>query len=240
MNFLLFRKKTEEDKSLSKKLKEILGFKPRDIEFYKTALRHASAGLINNGKVYNNERLEFVGDAIISAVISDILYRKYPKANEGKLSILRSTIVNRKELNRVACALNINQLLVYKKTMESSMKNMGGNSLEAIVGAVYFDRGYKYCVLFMGKIISNYFDISNIMKKNADYKSKLLQFVQKHKINLIISTTENVEGNEKTQHFLSEVCLDGVFLAEGKGWSKKEAEQIAAMNALKKLKSYKF
>lgn len=240
MKFFLFRKKTQEDKNLSKKLKVILGFKPRDINLYKIALRHASAGIVNNGKIYNNERLEFVGDAIISAVISDILYRKYPKANEGKLSILRSTIVNRKELNRVACALNINQLLVYKKTMESSMKNMGGNSFEAIVGAVYFDRGYKYCVLFMDKIISSFFDINNIMKKNADYKSRLLQFVQKHKINLIISTAENVEGNERTQHFLSEVCLDGVFLAEGKGWSKKEAEQIASKNALKKLKSYKF
>lgn len=239
MLFNFFRNQNQEDKRLSQNLYALLGFYPKSIDIYKTALRHASAGITNEGHVNNNERLEFVGDSIISTIVSDILYKKYPNAKEGKLSVLRAIIVNRKELNKIAAAMHIDSMMFYKNTMKSSMKNMGGNTLEAIVGAIYYDRGYKYCIKFMSKIIDEFFDIDNLMSQNADYKSKLLQVQQKHRLDIAIVTVENVEKDEKNQHFLSEICLNGDFLSEGKGWSKKEAEQVASEQALKKLDSYK-
>jgi ribonuclease-3 len=236
MKFFLFRKISQEDKDLAKNLTIILGFKPKNLDFYKNALRHSSAGVMASGEIYNNERLEFIGDSIIGAVVSDILYRSFPRANEGKLSILRSTIVNRKSLNEIASTIKIDKLIVYKNSSGLSMKNMAGNSLEALAGAVYFDRGYKYCQRFISKIVNENFDLANLMKQNSDYKSKLLQLMQKFRLDLIFNTFENCEANEKVHHFQCEICLDGKYLSEGKGWSKKEAEQKASSVALKKLK----
>lgn len=233
--FSFFGKKSESDKLLQKKLSQILGFKPKDLFYYKQALRHASA-VINNNRFSNNERLEFVGDAIINAIISDILFCYFPKADEGKLSILRSTIVNRKTLNKLANDLKIPVLMEYKTSAQNIMKNMGGNSFEAIVGAIFYDRGYEYCVKFLNKIITEHFDLSTLIKQNSDYKSKLLQYIQKHKHDLLIDTYENIEQNEKNQHFVCEICINNQYVSSGKGWSKKEAEQIASKNALKKIK----
>lgn len=238
--FFLFRKKNPESAELAERLAIILGFKPRNLNYYKEALRHSSANNIKGKEVYNNERLEFVGDAILGAIISDILYKKYPRANEGKLSILRSTMINRKSLNNIALELKINDLMIYRQiTQQSAMKNIGGNSFEALVGAIYYDRGYKYCIKFVNKIIETYFDLTNLMKQNTDFKSKLLQLGQKYKLEIKINTFENLEADEKHQHFLSEIFLDNLFISEGKGWTKKEAEQIASKIALDVLKKYK-
>ncbi|PLX08265.1 MAG: ribonuclease III [Marinilabiliales bacterium] len=237
MPFFFFRRLTKKDKILFKKLEEIIGFKPNSLFYYKQALRHASVISKDSERYSNNERLEFVGDAIISAIVSDILFEYYPKANEGKLSILRSTIVNRKSLNQIAKDLGITKLLEFKQSPVNNMKNLGGNSFEAIVGAIYYDRGYKYCIKFLNQIIDEYFDLKNLIKQNTDYKSKLLQYIQKHKLNLVIDTVENVEVNEKNQHFISEICIDNVYMAMGKGWSKKDAEQQASRNALRIIKS---
>jgi len=235
--FFLFSKKSEADKILVKKLILILGFKPKDLFSYKQALRHASAIGFENNRQSSNERLEFVGDAIISAIVSNILFKHFPKANEGKLSILRSTIVNRKTLNNLANELKIPELMNFKTSSLNTMKNMGGNSFEAIVGAIYYDRGYNYCIKFIENIINNYFDLDTLIEQNTDYKSRLLQYVQKNKIELIIETCENLEQNEKNQHFISEICINNEYIAFGKGWSKKEAEQIASKNALKIIKT---
>jgi len=240
MRFFLLKGKSRDDKKLIKSLKVILGFKPHNLSLYKNALRHSSAGYVASGEIYNNERLEFIGDSIISAVVSDLLYCKFPKANEGKLSILRSTIVNRKSLNEIAAELKIDNLMIFRNSSRSTMKNMAGNSLEALTGAVYYDRGYKFCQKFILKIVSDNFDLTNLMKQNSDFKSKLLQLMQKFKLDISINTYENCEANEKTHHFYCEICLDDKYVAEGKGWSKKEAEQNASQKALRKLKSYDF
>lgn len=234
--FSFFGKKSESDKLLQKKLIQILGFKPRDLFYYKQALRHASAVGKNNNRNSNNERLEFVGDAIMNAIISDILFVYFPKADEGKLSILRSTIVNRKTLNKIASDLDIPGLMEYRTSTQNVMKNMGGNSFEAIVGAIFYDRGYSYCGKFLKSIVDKHFDLSNLITQNTDYKSRLLQHIQKCKLDLLIDTFENVELNEKNQHFICEICINSQYVASGKGWSKKEAEQIASKNALKKIK----
>jgi ribonuclease-3 len=232
--FFLIKRKSYQEKNLSKKLIKIIGFKPKNIDLYKMALRHSSASRHNNGELYNNERLEFVGDAILGAIISDTLYEKFPRANEGKLSVLKSTIINRNILNSIALDLKINELIISRNVSSSQpVKNIGGDSFEALIGAIYYDRGYQYCKKFIDKIVNVYFDLNNLMQQNTDFKSKLLQIVQKNKLNLIIDTFENVEENEKNQHFLSEIFLDDSFISEGKGWTKKEAEQIASKEALK-------
>ncbi|HNQ67092.1 MAG TPA: ribonuclease III [Bacteroidales bacterium] len=236
MNFFLFKRKTKEEKELSDTLSKIIGFKVKNLELFKIALRHSSAGITHLGKIYNNERLEFIGDAILSAVVSDILYIEFPKANEGKLSILRSAIVNRKSLNKIAEDLHLDDLLVFRNTGNSPMKNIAGNSFEALIGAIYFDRGYKYCKRFITAIISEHFDLKNLIKQSSDFKSKLLQFMQKYKLEISFYTFENCELNEKVHHFCCEICLNNLFLSEGKGWSKKEAEQKASYSALDVLK----
>lgn len=126
--------------------------------------------------------------------------------------------------------------MIYKNSAGLSMKNMAGNSFEALAGAVYFDRGYKFCKRFIIKIVEDHFDLTNLMKQNSDFKSKLLQLMQKFRLNISFNTFENCESNEKVHHFQSEICLNERYLSEGKGWSKKEAEQKASMIALKKLK----
>lgn len=231
--FFLFKKKNSEDSLLTQRLTVLFGFKPKNINIYKEALRHSSANSCKSKEYCNNERLEFIGDAIIGAIISDILYKNFPKANEGKLSVLRSTIINRKSLNHIASDLKINELMIYRQiSQHSAMKNICGNSFEALVGAIYYDRGYKYCILFIEKIVKLYFDFNNLMKQNTDFKSKLLQLAQKYKLELKINTFENVEENEKNQHFLSEICINDNYISEGKGWTKKEAEQTASKKAL--------
>ncbi len=237
--FFFLKKTGKEDKILFNKLKKIIGFKPNSLFYYKQALRHASAVVKDSERSSNNERLEFVGDAIISAIVSDILFSYFPKANEGKLSILRSTIVNRKALNQIAHDLEITELMEYRQSPVNIMKNMGGNTFEALVGAIYFDRGYNSCIKFINAIINDFFDLDNLIKQNPDYKSKLLQYIQKHKLELLIDTFENAEVNEKNQHFVCEVCVDNVFVASGKGWSKKDAEQNASGNTLQKINIYR-
>lgn len=236
MNFFLFKRKTKEEKELSNNLRKIIGFKVVNLELFNIALRHSSAGIVHQGKIYNNERLEFIGDAILSAVVSDILYIEFPKANEGKLSILRSEIVNRKSLNKIAVALHLEDLIVFRNTGNTPMKNLAGNSFEALIGALYFDKGYKYCRIFITRIISEHFNLKNLLKQNTDFKSNLLQLIQKYKLDITFNTFENCEMNEKIPHFNCEICLNNLFLAEGKAWSKKEAEQKASFSALNVLK----
>jgi len=229
----LFRKKNLKDKKLRLQLKEIIGFKPKNIIFYKMALRHSSANSKSKDIRYNNERLEFLGDSIISAIASAMLYEKYPKSPEGELSVLRSMLVSRKSLNRVASELGLKRLMQYKEGKNNELKNITGNSFEALVGAIYFDKGYAVCEKFVNGIFSRFFDINNLMKHNTDYKSRLLQYSQKEKFSLVIDTFESMESFEKVYHFITEICVNGKFLASGKGWTKKEAEQMASYAVLK-------
>jgi ribonuclease-3 len=241
MSFFLFKKRNPEDKELIVILAKIFGFKPNNLSIYKEALRHSSASSIKINGYYSNERLEFIGDAILGAITSDILYKKFPKANEGHLSVLRSTIINRKSLNNIAMDLNLSKLITFRQVSQhKAMKNIGGNSFEALVGAIYYDKGYNYCIKFIQKIIDVYFDLDNLIKQNTDFKSKLLQHSQKNKLGLKINTFENVEANEKNQHFLSEIFIDNLFISEGKGWTKKDAEQIASRKALDVIKKNNF
>lgn len=229
----LFRKRNPKDEKLRKQLEVLLGFKPKEILYYKMALRHASANKKQKEIRYNNERLEFLGDSVISTIASAMLYEKFPNAPEGILSVLRSMLVSRKSLNRVASELDLKRFMQYKEMKNNEVKNITGNSFEALVGAIYFDRGYKACEKFVRGIFMRFFDVENLMKHNSDYKSRLLQYSQKEKFALEIDTFESMEGCEKIYHFVTEICIGGKFVSTGKGWTKKEAEQKASFDALK-------
>ncbi|MCF0207548.1 MAG: ribonuclease III [Bacteroidales bacterium] len=231
----LFKKKNPKDEKLKKKLESILGFKPKNLLLYKMALRHSSANLKRSEIHYNNERLEFLGDSVLSMYTSVLLYDKFPTAPEGTLSVLRSTLVSRKSLNRIASDLQLIKLMQFKDNKNNEVKNIIGNSFEALVGAIYFDRGDKVCEKFIRDIFARYYDIDNLMAQNEDYKSRLLQCSQKEKFCLEFDTFESMEGRDKKYHFVTEICIEGRFVAMGKGWSKKDAEQAASLKALEYL-----
>ena len=229
----LFRKRNPKDEKLRKQLERFLGFKPKEIMHYKMALRHASANLKQKEIRYNNERLEFLGDSVISTIASAMLYEKYPNAPEGILTVLRSMLVSRKSLNRVASELELKKFMQYKESKINDEKNITGNSFEALVGAIYMDLGYHECEKFVINVFYRFFDIDNLMKHNSDYKSRLLQYSQKEKFTLVIDTFESMETCEKLYHFVTEICINNKFVSTGKGWTKKEAEQKASYEALK-------
>lgn len=234
LNLFSFRKTSKADKILSKKLTDILGFKPRDILFYKTALIHSSAS-VNDSKDHkiNNERLEFVGDAVINMVVTDLLYKFKPDYDEGNLTIIRSKIVSRKNLNRIAHKLILSKLLICKNTSPGSSNNILGNALEALFGAIYFDRGYRYCKIFAERVLISRKELVRTYDNVQSYKSQIIDFAQKNKIEIYFNTFECCESNEKEHHYICELLLNNNYLISGKAWSKKQAEQNCAQRALR-------
>ncbi len=234
LDLFSFRKTSKADKILSKKITSILGFKPRNISFYKTALIHSSA-TVNDSKFHkvNNERLEFVGDAVINMVVTDLLYKYKPDYDEGNLTIIRSKIVSRKNLNRIAQKLILSKLLICRNTSPGNSNNILGNALEALFGAIYFDRGYRYCKIFAKKILLSKKELNKSYNNIQCYKSQIIDFAQKNKIELCFNTFECCESNEKEHHYICELLLNNNYLISGKAWSKKQAEQNCAQRALK-------
>lgn len=229
----LFKKKNPHDQKLTKQLEKILGFKPKHLLYYKIALRLSVTNVKFKEIRCKNERLEFLGDSVITLIVSSYLYQKFNDAPEGVLSVLRATIVSRKSLNRIAAEIGLKSIITQKETKFLEDKNITGNSLEALVGAIYFDRGFAACEKFVISLIEKFFDVNNLIKQNDDFKSKLLQISQKEKFSLSIDTFENMEANEKIYHFETEICIEDRFIASSKGWTKKEAEQKACFNVLK-------
>src|SRR5574344_3135988 len=181
---LPFRK----DKELYLSLYNILGFLPNDISFYKVALMHKSLSHRNmkrGQKPVNNERLEFLGDAILDAIVGDIVYRHFPGKREGFLTNRRSKLVQRDTLNKLEQEMGINRLILSSGHCNSHNNYMGGNAFEALVGAIYLDRGYDMCMRFMQKrILSQLINIDKVAYKEVNFKSKLIEWSQKNKVRL--------------------------------------------------------
>ena len=222
---LPFRK----DKELYLCLYKIIGFYPRKIDYYKTALLHKSIARRNEkGKPVNNERLEFLGDAILDAVVGDIVFEHFPGKREGFLTNTRSKLVQRETLGRLAQEMGINELILSNGRGTSHNSYMGGNAFEALVGAIYLDRGYDACMRFMKKrILAQMINIDKVAYKEVNFKSKMLEWSQKNRVQMefrLISQQKDDQGN---QVFNYQIFIEGIEGCSGKGYSKKESQQMA-------------
>lgn len=231
---LPFRK----EKELYSSLYDIIGFYPHDISFYKLALMHKSVMRRNaKGKPVNNERLEFLGDAILDAIVGDIVYQHFPGKREGFLTNTRSKLVQRDTLNKLAQEMGINQLILSSGHTSSHNSYMGGNAFEALVGAIYLDQGYNACMRFMNKrILAQMINIDKVAYKEVNFKSKLIEWSQKNKVRLSYEQVLQEKDKNGNPIFEFKVVLEGVEGCSGKGFSKKESQQLASKLTLDKLK----
>lgn len=216
----------------------VLGFYPRKIRYYKEALLHKSLTVRGaKGQLHNNERLEFLGDAILDAVVADIVYRHFEKKSEGFLTNTRSKIVQRETLNRLAVEIGLDKLIKASSHSSNTHNNyMYGNAFEALVGAIYLDRGYACCKRFIeDRILHRLINIDKVAYKEMNFKSKLIEWTQKNKVAIEFRTTWN-EHFVASPEFETEVLLEGLSAGSGIGYSKKESQQVAAKQALGRLK----
>lgn len=221
---------------------KITGYYPDDIKIYEQAFLHRSSSVEDeNGKSLNNERLEFLGDAILDAIVADIVYVHFPNKKEGYLTNTRSKIVKRETLNHIALELGLDKMVKYATKVNTHNNYIYGNALEALIGAVYLDHGYSAAFDFISKIIiSKYIDLDNIAKKEMNFKSHLIEWGQKNKLSVDFSIIESFNDNDGNPVFQTSIILEGeIQMGIGIGYTKKESHQNAAQMALKKLRTDK-
>lgn len=231
---LPFRK----DKELYLSLRNIIGFYPHDIGYYKLALMHKSVMKRNEkGRPVNNERLEFLGDAMLDAIVGHIVYEHFPGKREGFLTNTRSKLVQRSTLNRLAQELGLDELILSSGRNNSHNSYMGGNAFEALVGAIYLDRGYGACMRFMKKrILTQIINIDKVAFKEVNFKSKLIEWGQKNRVTIKFKSHGDVKDKNGSPYFCYEVEVEGLTGGVGKGYSKKESQQKASKSTLQKLR----
>ena len=228
-----------DEKELRRALYEILGFYPHEISYYKQALLHKSVAKRNaKGRPVNNERLEFLGDAILDAVVGDIVYRHFEGKREGFLTNTRSKLVSRDTLGKLSKEMGIADLIKSADHSTSHNSYMNGNAFEALVGAIYLDRGYDACMRFMQKrILAQLINIDKVAYKEVNFKSKLLEWSQKNRVKMEFRD----QGQEKDAStgspvFTTVVMIEGLEGCTGTGFSKKESQQQAAKDTLQRLR----
>ncbi len=232
---LLFRK----DKESYFCFYKILGFYPRNIQLYQQALLHKSTSIRSEkGRPLNNERLEFLGDAILDAIVGDIVYKHFEGRRGGFLTNTRSKIVQRETLNKLAVEIGLDKLVKYSTRSSSHNSYMYGNAFEAFIGAIYLDQGYERCKRFMEeKIFKNYIDLDKMSRKEVNFKSKLIEWSQKSKVEVSFELIEQFLDEDYNPMFHTEIRIEGISAGKGTGYSKKESQQNAAQAALKKIKN---
>lgn len=222
-----------------KMILDLTGFQPTNISLYKCALTHKSItnSLLNNTNV-NNERLEYLGDAVLSAVTADYLFSVYPDCKEGFLTKMRAKLVNRNNLNKVALMMGIDKIMFLQKNAIATRKHIYGNALEAFIGAVYIDKGFKKSKIFIiEKIIKLYLDLDQLECEDKDFKSRIIQWGQKNRKEISFESHERQEEEKQQPLFIATIHIMNNLAGEGCGKTKKEAQQQAARQALSNLPS---
>lgn len=224
------------EKSFSKQLKRILGFRPRNFELYQLAFVHKSAShFIFNDTRINNERLEFLGDAILDALVAEYLFRRFPDKEEGFLTQTRSKIVNRDNLNHLAIKLGIGEMIISKMSRDNH-KSVFGDTLEALIGALYLDKGYEYTKkVVLERIIQSDININRLLSTETDFKSRIIEWGQKNKKSVSFTSFEEIEEQSNSPVFITHLFVVDDVVGRGSGSSKKESEQNAAKQALQLL-----
>lgn len=221
-------------------LKELLGFYPGNLKLYDLAFVHKSASVHDSqGNLVNNERLEFLGDAILGAIIADFLYNRFPQQDEGFLTKNRSKLVNRSFLTRLTFDMGLHVFIDSNTTKNIDKSHIYGDALEALIGAIYLDTDYQTTKRFVTKkILSKFVNMTEIESKDSNYKSQLIEWSQKNKKEMKFETVEEPAGEKNKQpRFIATVFIDQLELGRGTGTSKKEAQQNAARETIKKLDS---
>lgn len=218
-----------DDEAFYNAMKNLLEFNPKKIEFYDMAFTHRSLKKLDKkGEPFNYERLEFLGDAMLGSVIASYLYKKVPNETEGYLTQMRSKIVSRDHLNELGKDLNLIKFVKSNISQENVGDNIHGNIFEALIGAIYLDKGYNYCKKFIyAKVIVPYVDIAKLEGKITSYKGLIIEWCQKQKKKYYIETYEDT-GNESVKHFSVKISIDGEQIAKGRATSKKKAEEQAS------------
>lgn len=229
-----------EDKRLIEAIKRIVGSYPFNLELYRLATKHISVAKKNMfGLKESNERLEYLGDAVLSTVVAEYLFKKYPYKDEGFLTDIRSRIVNRESLNAVAKKIGVSNIIVYDQAniplngkSKLSHKSIDGDTLEALVGAVYLDKGFAYCKNFIIKrLLLPHFDLDLIINTNPNFKSTIIEWAQKTNRDIRFEIIDT-KGDTQFKEFIAQIFIDGNPICTGSGLSKKKAEQSASQKAL--------
>jgi len=232
--FRLFRTQNK----FPNQIKKLTGFKPGRINLYKLALvPKSSSPSVPGSTPSNNERLEYLGDAILSAIITDYLFKTFPNENEGFLTKIRSKFVKRGSLNQLGKKIGLNELISPPIYQNQHKKNIYGDTLEAFIGAIYIDKGYKVAKRFViDRLIHDYTDLEKLINHETDFKSQIIEWGQKNKIGVIFNTKEEIDSGLEITHFQTLVLVNNEECGSGSGLSKKVAEQNAARNALEFIK----
>lgn len=237
--FRAFRRTKPEDQSFISAIIAIIGQAPDNLSLYRLALRHSSASnsLGDDFGANNNERLEFLGDAILGAVVGEYLFRRFPLKDEGFLTEIRSRIVNRESMGILAGKLGIPKIIDFSSRNKSGQysKSMHGDAMEALIGAVYLDKGYQFCKNFIIKrLIHENIDLDELLRTEGNPKSRMIEYAQRLNKSISFDLVSET-GKDHQKEFIIQVVLDGKVVGKGKGSNKKRAEQDAAAAALNKL-----
>ena len=224
------------DKQLKHAIKNIFGFRPGNIFLYRLAFLHKSATQETlNGVKINNERLEFLGDAILDAVTADYLFKTFPTKDEGFLTEMRSKIVSRTQLNKLSQKMGIDSLIQLENSSNGLFRSFMGDAFEALIGALYLDKGYDFTKkIIVERIIRHYFNIDELVHLDVNFKSKIIEWTQKERKQLHFNVLEEVGSGYKKQYIV-EVLIDGIAMSRGQDYSIKGAEQNAAEKAWQKI-----
>ena len=229
---------SKSNRRLIKSIKTISGISPGNIELYKLVTQHRSIAKQNEiGFRESNERLEYLGDAILGSVVAEYLFKKYPLKDEGFLTEIRSRIVNRDALNLVAKKMGITDIVEYTNNRKSrqAYKSIYGDTLEALIGAIYLDKGYQATQKFIvTKLLRQQYDLEQIIQTNPNYKSKIIEWAHQQNKDVKFQLTE-IKGFSHNREFMAELQVEGKPIAQGNGFSKKKAEQDAAQKSCIKL-----
>jgi len=225
------------NKKYKKRLVPLLGFFPRKWKVYELAFVHRSASLIlSDGSIVNNERLEFLGDAVLDTIIAEYLFSRYTNKDEGFLSKMRSKIVKRKHLNSLAYKIGIDKFIISNAINSNGGKHIYGNALEALIGAIYIDKGYLTTRKFIvNKILDPHINFNELEHRETDFKSRMIEWSQKNRSEISFESQEEYTANEHTPIFVSRIFVANKLLGMGTGYSKKESEQSAAEQAFNSL-----
>lgn len=229
------RNRDHSQQSLSKSIKNIFGFTPGNIFVYELAFLHKSVKLTKDGHRLSNERLEFLGDAVLDLAIADYLFRKYPYKDEGFLTEIRSRLVSRNHLNKLSEKLGIDKLIVTECDISNSSKSFKGNAFEAFIGAIFMDKGFNFAShIIVHRILALHVDIDDILNNDTNFKSRLVEWCQKNKRSFEFAIRDS--STSKRRRFYSvDLLIDGVVISTAEDYSVKGAEQIAAGKGLEEL-----